>query len=104
MNNGSVIWAGVAVTATVIIELAYVPQLARLIRLKEANAISLFFPALSVLGRLFAIAYMMHKSENIFATGICVGVLLRGSFLALVAYYKWKRWWLQRLRERAIEI
>jgi lipid-A-disaccharide synthase-like uncharacterized protein len=98
------VWKLVAVAATVIIEGAYLPQLARLVKLKEANAISLFFPALSVVGRLLAIAYMVHRGENIFATGICVGVLLRGGFLGLVAYYKWRRWWTERLRDRAIEI
>lgn len=104
MTNDNYFWAGVAIAATVIIELAYLPQLARLVKLKEANAISLLFPALSVVGRLFAIAYMVHKGENIFATGICVGVFLRGSFLGLVAYYKWRRWWIERMRERSVEI
>ena len=73
-------------------------------KLKEANAISLLFPALSAVGRVLAIAYMVHKGENIFATGICVGVLLRGGFPGLVAYYKWRRWWIQRMRERSVEI
>ena len=104
MMSENSIWAGVAVAATVIIELAYLPQLARLVKLKEANAISLLFPALSVVGRVLAIAYMVHRGENIFATGICVGVLLRGSFLGLVAYYKWRRWWIKRMRERSVEI
>ncbi len=56
------------------------------------------------MGRLLAIAYMMHKGENIFAMGICIGVVLRGGFLGLVAYYKWKRRWLERMRDRSVDI
>ncbi|MBI5396200.1 MAG: hypothetical protein HZA91_12965 [Verrucomicrobia bacterium] len=97
-------WPGLAVAATTIIECAYIPQLLRLLRLKEANAISLFFPMLSVAGRLLAIGYMAHKGENIFAVGICIGVLLRGMFLAQVGYYKWRQWWARRLREQTVEI
>ena len=97
-------WPGLAVTATTVIECAYIPQLLRLLRLKEANAISLFFPTLSVLGRLLAIAYMAHRDENIFAAGICVGVLLRGAFLGQVIFYKWRRWRADRLREAVVQI
>jgi len=98
------IWTILAITATAVIEGAYVPQLFRLARLKEANAISLFFPALSVVGRLMAIAYMAHRGENIFAFGICIGVMLRGTFLAQAVYYKWRRWQAERLRERTVQI
>jgi hypothetical protein len=97
-------WPGLAITATTVIECAYIPQLLRLLRLKDANAISLFFPTLSVLGRLLAIAYMAHQDENIFAVGICVGVVLRGAFLGQVAYYKWRRWQVERLRARTVQI
>src|SRR5436309_4138991 len=104
MTLSDCFWPGLALTATATIECAYLPQLLRLLRLKEANAISLFFPMLSVLGRLLAIAYMAYKGENIFAVGICVGVLLRGMFLGQVAYYKWRRWRTERLREAAVQI
>ena len=104
MTSCDYTWPGLAVAATSIIECAYIPQLLRLLKLKEANAISLFFPAMSVFGRLLAIAYMAHKGECIFATGICVGVLLRGTFLGQVAYYKWRRWWADRLRDRTVQI
>ena len=104
MTFSEYFWPGLALTATTTIECAYLPQLLRLARLKEANAISLFFPMLSVLGRLLAIAYMAYKGENIFAAGICVGVVLRGAFLGQVAYYKWRRWRVERLRERTVQI
>jgi hypothetical protein len=97
-------WPGLAITATTVIECAYIPQLLRLLRLKDATAISLFFPTLSVLGRLLAIAYMAHQGEKIFAVGICVGVMLRGTFLGQVAYYKWRCWRAERLRERTVQI
>ena len=97
-------WPGLAITATTVIECAYIPQLLRLLRLKDATAISLFFPTLSVLGRLLAIAYMAHRGENIFAVGICVGVVLRGAFLGQVAYYKWWCRRAERLRERTVQI
>ena len=104
MTFSNSFWPGLAIAATTVIECAYIPQLLRLLRLKEANAISLFFPTLSVAGRLLAIAYMAHQGENIFAVGICVGVVLRGAFLGQVAYYKWRRWRAERLREAAVQI
>jgi len=104
MTANEYFWPALGVAATAIIECAYIPQLLRLLKLKEANAISLFFPALSVLGRLLAIAYMAHRGENIFAGGICVGVLLRSAFLGQVGYYKWRRWWTERLRDRTAQI
>jgi len=104
MTLGNYFWPGLAIAATTVIECAYIPQLLRLLRLKEANAISLFFPTLSVLGRLLAIAYMAHRGENIFAVGICVGVVLRGAFLSQVAYYKWRQWRAERLRDRTVQI
>jgi hypothetical protein len=104
MPSGDYLWPALAVTSTTIVECAYIPQLLRLLRLKEANAISLFLPALSVVGRLLAIAYMAHLGENIFAAGICVGVVLRGAFLGQVVYYKWRRWRAVRLGETAVQI
>lgn len=104
MENVDSIWPFVALAGTAIIEGAYIPQLLRLLKLKEAHAISLLFPAMSVVGRLLAIVYMAHKGESIFATGICLGALLRGTFLIQVAYYKWRNIRGERLRERTVQI
>jgi uncharacterized protein with PQ loop repeat len=104
MTFSDYFWPGLAISATAVIECAYIPQLLRLLRLKDATAISLFFPTLSVAGRLLAIVYMAHRGENIFAVGICVGVVLRGAFLSQVVYYKWRCWRTERLRERTVQI
>lgn len=73
------------------IELSYLPQIARLHRRKDAEDISLFFPGLNMLGRLMAMLYAMHISEQVFAFGFMVGLIMRGTLLTQVIYYRWLR-------------
>lgn len=73
------------------IELSYLPQIARLYKRKDAEDISLFFPGLNTLGRLMAMLYAMHIGEQVFAFGFMVGLVMRGTLLAQVIYYRWLR-------------
>ena len=60
----------------------------RLYRQKSAEDISLFFPALNLLGRVCAFAYAFHASIEVFALGFLVGIALRGTLAAQVIYYR----------------
>ena len=97
------IWGTLGILA---IEGSYVPQLARVFRLKSADDVSFLFPALNLGGRLFALVYAASKGENAFSAGLLVGILLRGAFLLQVLWYrkmrapvlgalgtlKWRKW------------
>lgn len=73
------------------IELSYLPQIARLYKRKDAEDISLFFPGLNTLGRLMAMFYAMRIGEQVFAFGFMAGIMMRGTLLAQVIYYRWLR-------------
>lgn len=70
------------------IELSYLPQIARLHRLKRADDVSYFFPLLNVAGRILALAYSVARGEDVFVVGFLVGVVLRTALLAQVVWYR----------------
>lgn len=70
------------------IEGSYFPQILRLYRLKRAEEVSLLFPALNLLGRLLAMSYAVLTSEHVFSAGLVVGILLRGTLLLQVLWYR----------------
>ena len=73
------------------IELSYVPQIARLHRLKQADDVSVFFPALNLFGRLLALTYSIGIGQPIFGVGFFVGAVLRATLLVQVVYYRFLR-------------
>ena len=75
------------------IEGSYVPQIVRLFRTKRAEDVSILFPALNLLGRLFALSYAVSKGEDVFVVGLTVGVLLRVTLLLQVLWYRRLRGW-----------
>jgi uncharacterized protein with PQ loop repeat len=81
------------------VETCYLPQLARLYRMKESEEISLIFPTLNVLGRTATVLCLAHLGQSIFAFWITIGLLLRSSFLFQVIYYRWRRGGLERLQQ-----
>jgi uncharacterized protein with PQ loop repeat len=81
-----VTWLGTA--GILAIEGSYFPQIARLYRLKRAEEVSLFFPALNLLGRLLALGYSVLTSEHVFTIGFLVGAVLRLTLLLQVAWYR----------------
>lgn len=80
-------WVGAA--GLVAMELSYLPQIVRLFRLRRADEVSVFFPALNVFGRLLALTYSYAKGEHVFTIGFLVGVVLRSTLLLQVVYYRW---------------
>lgn len=72
------------------IESSYVPQIGRLFRIKEAEEISLWFPAANLFGRLLAIGYTLSRHDMVLAAGFMVGVALRTVFLGQVLYYRYR--------------
>ena len=70
------------------IECSYIPQIARLFRLKRAEELSLFFPGLNLAGRLFALTYSVLTKDQVFTVGFLVGALLRLTLLLQVAWYR----------------
>jgi lipid-A-disaccharide synthase-like uncharacterized protein len=73
----------------VAIEGSYVPQIARLFRLKHAEDVSVLFPSLNLFGRALAVAYSLSQGQSVFVFGFTVGILLRGVLLSQVVYYRW---------------
>ena len=71
------------------IEVSYLPQIVRLHRLKRADEVSLFFPSLNGLGRLFALAYSLHSHQPVFVAGFLAGLMLRCTLLVQVIYYRY---------------
>ena len=73
------------------IEGAYLPQIGRLFRIKEAEQISLWFPGANLFGRLLAITYTLSRHDIVLAAGFMVGVALRSVLLGQVLYYRYRR-------------
>jgi lipid-A-disaccharide synthase-like uncharacterized protein len=70
------------------IEVSYLPQIARLYRMKRADELSLFFPSLNLVGRLLALSYALLSHEPVFIFGFLVGAALRATLLVQVAWYR----------------
>jgi uncharacterized protein with PQ loop repeat len=79
-------WMGTA--GIVAIESSYLPQIARLYRLKRADDISLFFPSLNLVGRILALTYALLSHEAVFVFGFLAGAALRATLLAQVVWYR----------------
>ena len=69
-------------------EVSYLPQIARLFRLKRADELSYSFPALNLAGRLCAFAYSVAVGNNIFTVGFFVGSVLRLTLLVQIMMYR----------------
>jgi hypothetical protein len=70
------------------IEASYVPQIARLHRLKHADDVSYLFPALNASGRLLALAYAVASHNQVFVGGFILGIALRLVLLGQVTWYR----------------
>ncbi len=70
------------------IEGSYLPQIARLYRLKRSEDVSLFFPGLNLLGRVCALVYSASKNEHMFVAGLVLGIALRAVLLTQVLWYR----------------
>ena len=70
------------------IEASYVPQIARVFRLRRADDVSLFFPSLNALGRVLALAYSVLSHQPVFVAGFILGLCLRCTLLAQVIWYR----------------
>ena len=85
-------WIGiVGLLGMVAIEASYLPQLWRLYRVKQAEEVSVAFPALNLVGRLLAFSFSLATHQNVFVAGFALGILLRGTLLAQVIWYRWLR-------------
>jgi hypothetical protein len=73
------------------IETSYLPQIVRLARLKRADDVSYFFPALNLGGRLCALTYSVAMGSSIFGIGFLVGAMLRLTLLLQVIWYRRNR-------------
>jgi PQ loop repeat protein len=71
-----------------LIEASYLPQLWRLHKLKQAHEFSFLFPGLNILGRLFGVAYSLSKGDQVIGLFFIVGIVLRGTLLGQVLYYR----------------
>jgi uncharacterized protein with PQ loop repeat len=82
----SIAWIGTA--GIVAIESSYLPQILRLFRLKRAEEISLFFPALNFAGRILALTYSLLTRDSVFTFGFLFGAMLRLTLLLQVLWYR----------------
>jgi lipid-A-disaccharide synthase-like uncharacterized protein len=81
-------WWFLGTAGLIAIEGSYLPQIFRLHRLKRANDVSIFFPALNLGGRLLALSYALLTHESVFTVGLIVGVILRATLLTQVVAYR----------------
>ncbi len=70
------------------IEISYLPQLLRLHRRKRADDISLFFPAMNLLGRLMAMTFALSTGAEVLGVGFLLGAVVRAIFLCQVVAYR----------------
>lgn len=79
-------WIGSA--GLLAIEGSYMPQIARLHRLKQADELSYFFPGLNFAGRILALTYSVLEHQSVFTIGFIVGAALRLTLLGQVSWYR----------------
>jgi lipid-A-disaccharide synthase-like uncharacterized protein len=72
------------------IEGSYLPQIARLFRLKRSEDVSVLFPSLNLFGRVLAVSYSLAQGQSVFVFGFTLGIVLRGILLSQVVYYRWQ--------------
>jgi uncharacterized protein with PQ loop repeat len=92
----------VGVLGMVSMEASYLPQIVRLHRLKRAEEVSIFFPAMSLVGRLLALTYALFASQSLFSIGFCVGIALRATLLGQTYWYRFGRDVLARWRRGSL--
>ena len=80
------------------VEASYLPQIARLARRGSADDVSLVFPILNLIGRFLALVHSLTRGDQVFVYGFVIGILLRGTLLGQVTYY---RFWPRLRRARA---
>lgn len=95
-------WRWSAAVGMWLMEGSYLPQLWRLHRVKEAEEISLLFPAMNLAGRTLVFAYTAFRGEGILALGFVCGLILRATFLLQTLYYRRRRRWLEELRNTTL--
>lgn len=95
-------WQWVATIGIWLIECSYLPQIARLHRIKEAEEFSLLFPLLNLVGRLMVLCYSCVRDEYVLAWGFLGGVVLRCVLMSQVLYYRWRRRYYDRLRNTTL--
>ena len=81
----------VALLGMTLIEVSYLPQIARLYRMKEAEEISLWFPGANLFGRLLALTYTLSRQDLVLAAGFMAGIALRSLLMGQVVYYRYRR-------------
>lgn len=70
------------------IELSYATQIHKLWVDKEAGDISLSFPGLNLLGRIFAMVSSFAIGSQVFGMGFTIGIALRLVFFLQVVWYR----------------
>lgn len=69
-------------------EASYLPQIFRLYRIKRAEDVSTFFPALNVGGRTMAMTFALLSNQTVFSIGLMFGILIRLTFFGQVLWYR----------------
>ena len=73
------------------VEASYLPQIARLAKLKEADEFSFLFPSLNIIGRLFGLFLAISKHQPTFTWFFIVGIILRTVLMLQVVYYRTRK-------------
>ncbi|MBI5525442.1 MAG: hypothetical protein HY897_03840 [Deltaproteobacteria bacterium] len=73
-----------------LVEFSYIPQLARLYRMKHSHEISVWLPAFNLTGRAVNVALTWYAGLPFFSLAVACGFVLRAAFFGQVIYYRWK--------------
>lgn len=104
MDNGTLIWNIAQFLGPAFVEFSYIPQLARLYRMKHSHEISVWLPAFNLAGRAVNVALTWYAGMPFFSLAVACGFALRATFFGQVLYYRWKVTRLAQQREVEIAI
>lgn len=104
MDTGYILWCALQFLGPALVESSYIPQIARLYRIKHAEEISILWPSLNLGGRALNIVITWYAGLTFFSLAVVFGLILRGAFFGQVLYYRWKVRQLARLRSEEIAI
>jgi uncharacterized protein with PQ loop repeat len=84
----SLLTPSLLLTAWILFELSYLPQLARVARRRSAEDFSLTVMVANVIGRLAALLYAIEVQSSPFAAALIVGTILHATLLLQVAAFR----------------
>ena len=86
--HDDLIWQQLSLAGMALVEVSYMPQIARLFRMKEAHEFHLLYPSLNLVGRIVALIGAVALNRPDMMWSFIIGISVRATLLSQVLYYR----------------